>query len=114
MRAREGYKPEMIRNQAFTTVWDYLAPMQANVLGVIRESKSGICNEDIALKLGTYPSTVSARVNELRKLNLVQIAGEGVSSISGRKVTLWKMNDSPVQVELFVDDRSATVDRVRT
>lgn len=95
----------MIRNQAFTSVWDYLAPMQADVLGIIRDCKIGICNEDIAHKLGTYPSTVSARVNELRKMNLVLIAGEGVSSKSGRKVTLWKMNDSPVQVELFPVDR---------
>ena len=108
MREREGYKPEMIRNQAFTSVWDYLAPMQSDVLGVIRDHKSGICNEDIALKMGTYPSTVSARVNELRKMNLVLIAGEGISSISGRKVTLWKMNDSPVQVELFPADKVRT------
>ena len=61
-----------------------------------------ISNERIAEHLGIYPHQVTPRVYELREMGLVEFAGESISELSKRKVSLWRVNPEGKQLSLFV------------
>lgn len=90
MKIREGYYSEKIRNKAYKDVLDRLNKEQKRVYDVIRDYEP-IYSERIALILGKYPHVITPRVLELREMNLIEYAGEGISETSGHKVSLWKM-----------------------
>ncbi len=98
METREGYYSEQIRNEAFALV--NLTSRQKEVYEVIRKWQP-IDNERIAEHLGVYPHQVTPRVGELRELGLVEFCGEGKSQLSGRKVSLWRINPDGKQLSLF-------------
>jgi hypothetical protein len=98
MKEREGYKPEQLRNIAFANV--NLSKQQKKVFDVIKNFQP-ISNDRIAAHLGCFPHQVTPRVLELRNLGLVQFIGEGFSSISNRKVSLWRVNPNGTQLSLF-------------
>jgi len=97
MKVREGYYSEQIRNEAFAYV--DLNKQQRKVLEVI-EKWQPISNDRIASHLGCYPHQVTPRVLELRELGYVEYCGEGESTISKRKVSLWRINRKGRQLQL--------------
>lgn len=90
MKIREGYHSEQIRNEAYKDALDLLNKEQRRVYEVIKEHQP-IYSERIATILGKYPHLVTPRVLELRALELVEFAGEGISETSGYKVSLWRI-----------------------
>lgn len=94
---REGYYPEQIRNEAFAYV--DLNKQQKRVLKVIAEWQP-ISNDRIAAHLGCYPHQITPRVLELRELGLVEYCGEAESTISKRKVSLWRINPNGKQLTI--------------
>lgn len=98
MKEREGWKPEQIRNEAF--FYADISSNQRKVLEIIRMLQP-ISNERIARHLGWYPHQVTPRVLELRQLGYVEWAGEGVSLVSNKKVSLWRIKPDGKQLGLF-------------
>jgi predicted HTH transcriptional regulator len=97
MKVREGYYSEQIRNKAFFEV--QLNRRQAEVLNVIRDFQP-ISNEGIAEILNIFPHQVTPRVLELRKLDIVEFAGETISTYSKRTVSLWRIKAAGKQLTL--------------
>jgi predicted transcriptional regulator len=100
MKTREGYRPEQIRNEALQSILDGLADRQREVYNVILKWHP-ISNERIAEHIGCHPHQVTPRTLELRELGLVEFAGESISTISNRKVSLWRPNPDGKQLSLF-------------
>lgn len=98
MREREGWKSEQIRNEAF--FYADINGNQKKVLEAIRMLQP-VSNERIAEHLGWYPHQVTPRVLELRQLGYVEWAGESVSAISKRRVSLWRIKQDGKQLSLF-------------
>ena len=98
MKVREGYYSEQIRNEAFALV--NLTVRQKEVLEVIRKWQP-VSNERIAEHLGVYPHQVTPRTGELRELGVIEFCGESKSQLSGRKVSLWRINPEGRQLNLF-------------
>ncbi|MCC7158857.1 MAG: hypothetical protein IT281_04905 [Ignavibacteria bacterium] len=94
---REGYRSEQIRNEAFAHV--DLNKMQQKVLDAIDELQP-VSNDRIASHLGIFPHQVTPRVLELRQMGIVEFCGETFSGISGRKVSLWRINPNGTQLSL--------------
>jgi predicted transcriptional regulator len=100
MEVREGYYSEQIRDEALQSILDTLGERQKAVYDIIAKWQP-ISNERIAEHLGVYPHQVTPRTLELRELGLVEFAGDSVSSISNRKISLWKINPDGKQLSLF-------------
>ena len=98
-KVREGYYSEQIRNEAFAHV--DLGKMQQKVLEVIINWQP-ISNDRIAAHLGIYPHHVTPRVLELREMGIVEFCGEELSTISKRKVSLWRINPNGTQLSLNI------------
>jgi DNA-binding MarR family transcriptional regulator len=99
MKVREGYQSEQIRNEAFAYV--NLNKQQKRVLEVIKKWQP-ISNDRIAAHLNCFPHQVTPRVLELRELGLVEFCGEAESTISKRKVSLWRINLHGRQLQLDI------------
>lgn len=99
MKVREGYYSEQIRDKNFGLILDELSNRQREVLEVIKQI--GPCtSEQIAELLGRYPHTITPRVLELRKLDLVEYSHEGKSP-AGRPVSYWKIKRRVIQLNLI-------------
>jgi predicted ArsR family transcriptional regulator len=96
-RVREGYYSEQIRNEAFAYV--NLNKQQERVLEIIKKWQP-ISNDRIAAHLGCFVHQVTPRVLELRNLGLVEYCGEAESTISKRKVSLWRINPNGCQLTI--------------
>jgi predicted transcriptional regulator len=99
-RAREGYFPEQIRNEAFQSIQNNLTERQKEVYNIILKWQP-ISNECIAGHLNLYPHQVTPRTLELREMGIIEYAGESVSALSRRKVALWRINPNGRQLNLF-------------
>ncbi len=100
MKVREGYNSEQIRNKSLESILDDLGDRQRDVYNIISKWQP-ISNERIAEHLGVFPHQVTPRVYELREMGIVEFAGESVSTISKRKVSLWRVNPEGKQLSLF-------------
>lgn len=100
MKVREGYYSEQLRNKSFSEILDILGERQKQVLLILKDY-GPLSNEEIAHLLNIYPHQVCPRINELRKIELVEFAGETTSEISKKKVSLWKLKKLPDQLRLF-------------
>ncbi len=101
MKEREGYYSEQLRNRSLESILDKLGDKQRDVYNIIVKWQP-ISNERIAEHLGIYPHQVTPRVYELREMGLVEFAGESISELSKRKVSLWRVNPEGKQLSLFV------------
>jgi hypothetical protein len=98
MKTREGYFPEENRNSSLRETLPELGKLQLEVYNEIRSA--GTCTtEEIAVKLGRYIHSITARVFELRDMEFVEFAGSVVSEKSNRKVSLWRVTER--QLKLF-------------
>lgn len=98
MKIREGYLSEQIRNNSLKDTLPELGELQAEVLEHIRQAGKAT-TEEIAVALGRYVHSVTARVFELRDMGYVEFAGSCVSKKTNRKVSLWKIKTN--QLKLF-------------
>ena len=55
--------------------------------------------DGIAMHTGLQSNQVARRMNELQKLDLIELTGNTVESLSGRKEREWRFK--PVQQELL-------------
>lgn len=97
MKTREGYNPEQIRNQSLKDTLPELGKLQAEVYNEIR-SAGEITTEDLAIRLGRYIHSITARVYELREMEYVEFAGSVISDKTKRKVSLWKIKHNQLQL----------------
>ena len=93
MKIREGYYSEQIRNNSFKELQTQLNKRQLEVFKIVYDYQP-IYSEKIAEILGVFPHEISPRILELRKMNLIEFAGESKSKTSGKKVSLWRIKIS--------------------
>ena len=81
--AFEGLSSAVAKRMVFSLIWE----------------NPGICNAEIAQKLGWGINRVTPRVLELRESGLVEEMGK--KSINGRMVMSWRVTTAYSQMELF-------------
>lgn len=77
------------RNASWRLVRERLPEKQREVLGVL-QTRGPLSDREIAEELGCFPSDVTAPRGALVKERLVEAAGRGRETRTGRSVTRWR------------------------
>lgn len=64
---------------------------RARVLGMLKKFKRGRTNSELAVALKLQPSTVAARINDLKKIGLVEVFDQRHCQITGYKAKVHKV-----------------------
>lgn len=90
MREREGYRPEQIRNLSWDQARSRLNRLQNEVFEYLEKHNSAT-TEKIAEGLNRRISSITARIKELRELEIVELKQHSKSEITGRSVCVWQI-----------------------
>ena len=85
----------------FNNVLPTLGDRQRVVYKALNESLN-LTNSELAVELDWPINTVTPRVNELRKKNLVVEAGKRICRVTGLRVNSWKVKEIPLP-PLFIN-----------
>lgn len=77
--------------EAYNDIRDSLGERQKLVYNTIKSAKRPVCNQEIADYLRKPINTITPRVNELVKLELVIEAGREIYPPTNRRVIFWKL-----------------------
>jgi len=75
LKTREGYNSEQLRDLSYEEVLPKLGELQAEVLRCLKYFGEAT-TEEIADKIGRKVHSVTARIFELRKMELVEFSGK--------------------------------------
>lgn len=84
--------PEDVRNESYNTIIkNGSKDRQANIVYEYLITHNNSSNADIEEGLKMRISSVTARINELRKKGLIEIAGSKINKKTGKLNIVWKV-----------------------
>lgn len=94
---RPGWHSEQVRNKSFSEILadsQYLSASLRKVLSAIHESRSGLTIREISTITGMEVHLVSARISDLRDLELIKPNGEKLNPLTNKMNTLFAVDQN--------------------